>query len=529
MMDDWMSECLTEHNDCISTANGYRPTRLLKLGPNEIFQLVNGDECPEDIRYAALSYSWGPRPAEEQLRLLATTWDYLHQEQPVASLPTTFRDAIKVARHFGVDHLWIDRLCIFQDSAQDWERESSRMHDVYQNAHFSIAALSARDADGGLFFERDPASVVPSFVRIKTTPGGEEEAFMYRDEDGGSWKASSWRGEPLTERSWVLQERLLAPRTLYFGSKQIFWECRERKRCEVNPLRCDEEVVIGYVADSGRGSRFASTADALAPKSTRTPWKRLLDAREVRHTDDDLEQVFLDWNATVMSYAGLKLSFAKDKLVAISGIAQAMKSRLEALKPGPHRYLAGMWEESLLETLCWHAGGAAKVRPAEYRAPSWSWASLDGLIGSVGVTERGIDRAASVVRLMSAEVQGKTPNGMGEVESGEINLMGCRVIRSISDLNNGDVVILNSPIPTRGMLAVFDTQEDVAELASLIWVYIEPYLQKSWRIKGLMFAQVEPGSFRCFRRVGIAYVNFDTKDEAEALLRDSNIRTVALI
>ena len=37
---------------------------------------------------------------------------------------------------------------------------------------------------------------------------------------------------PLSGRGWVLQERLLAPRTLHFGREQLFWECCECRHLE---------------------------------------------------------------------------------------------------------------------------------------------------------------------------------------------------------------------------------------------------------------------------------------------------------
>lgn len=47
---------------------------------------------------------------------------------PVAQLPKTFRDAMQISMCLGISYLWIDSLCILQDSAADWLRESALMH-----------------------------------------------------------------------------------------------------------------------------------------------------------------------------------------------------------------------------------------------------------------------------------------------------------------------------------------------------------------------------------------------------------------
>jgi hypothetical protein len=38
---------------------------------------------------------------------------------PFDSMPLTFKDAIQITRELGIDHLWIDSLCIPQDSPED--------------------------------------------------------------------------------------------------------------------------------------------------------------------------------------------------------------------------------------------------------------------------------------------------------------------------------------------------------------------------------------------------------------------------
>lgn len=381
-METWMSTCLDSHFQCnlpkISTS--YRPTRLLKLDNPHTFHLVLGTECPPTLRYVALSYCWGQRPVESLLRLLQSTVEDLSQEQPVENFPMTFRDAINVAQHFGVNYIWIDRLCIFQDSPKDWKREASTMQDVYRNALFSISALGAKDDQDGCFFERDPAKVAPTIVRFKMTEDGEKKAFRLGSEKGGSWRLF-FENEPLVQRSWVVQERLLAPRTLHFGSKQVFWECREASYCEMHPhgvynFKHDDD-------DEGGGTQEAD-------RNPKHPflWKQLLDAPNRMRASDPYERLFADWNMLIDYYVSRELTVPSDKLVALSGLANNMKAELQQLRPGPHRYVAGLWEETLMETLMWNVVSPAR-RALQYRAPSWSWACLDGHLNLNGCRRRG--------------------------------------------------------------------------------------------------------------------------------------------
>ncbi|KAL9614737.1 MAG: hypothetical protein Q9167_000806 [Letrouitia subvulpina] len=68
-----------------------------------------------------------------------------------------------------------------------------------------------------------------------------------------------------------------------------------------------------------------------------------------------------------------KLSYAKDKLIAVHGIA----TRMNTNKQG--RYIAGLWEEILPELLLWRVSEPA-TRPDVHQAPSWSWAAVNGTV-----------------------------------------------------------------------------------------------------------------------------------------------------
>lgn len=65
------------------------------------------------------------------------------QKVPHSKMPQSFRDAVTATQAFGIRYLWIDALCIIQDSAKDWEKESSQMGDIYRGSTLTMAAIGA--------------------------------------------------------------------------------------------------------------------------------------------------------------------------------------------------------------------------------------------------------------------------------------------------------------------------------------------------------------------------------------------------
>jgi hypothetical protein len=64
-------------------------------------------------------------------------------------LPQTIQDAIEVTRGMRMKYLWVDALCIVQDSEEDKVRNLSVMHLTYQNSLLTIVAARASSAEHG--------------------------------------------------------------------------------------------------------------------------------------------------------------------------------------------------------------------------------------------------------------------------------------------------------------------------------------------------------------------------------------------
>lgn len=67
----------------------------------------------------------------------------------VTSLPQAIQDAITVTHKLDVSFLWIDALCIIQDSKLDMTQELCKMDSIYENA---LVTLVDADQDSSAGF-----------------------------------------------------------------------------------------------------------------------------------------------------------------------------------------------------------------------------------------------------------------------------------------------------------------------------------------------------------------------------------------
>jgi hypothetical protein len=141
-------------------------------------------------------------------------------------MPKTFQDAVLFVRQHGVRYLWIDSLCIIQDSPEDWAFESARMGDVYKHAICNIAATAAADGSVGCFFERNAILAQPLRVRIESFKGLYSPTNLYDIVPQDFW-SHEVADAPLNQRAWVLQEQFVSGRIVHCGKNQLLWECRE--------------------------------------------------------------------------------------------------------------------------------------------------------------------------------------------------------------------------------------------------------------------------------------------------------------
>lgn len=410
----WLDSCRNEHVQCAMShspgagnGGGFQPTRLIDVRDPMRPRLVTtaNFESGEIQPYATLSYVWGPG---QSYVLLSDSVAEMHEQLDLSRLPKTIADAIEVARHLGLDYIWIDALCIIQDSPDDKARELPLMADIYRNGAVSVVAAVAASASEGFLREPESAKflVQPFDIDLGVADGAPSSlTFGYRD----PYKASA---DPISSRAWTLQERVLAPRLLIFSRTGVMWMCREHF---ANPSAAPDagppyQTSLGFAAGAG--------ADG-------------------KPVDDDMMRE--SWMAIRADYTEMDLTYCSDKLPAISALAAEVARRTG------WTYVAGLWLENLFSELHWRCMKAErpslslddgdsslqlkppKVREAGYLAPSWSWASI-GLGMIVDSEGERLDREAFHFRIVRCEVDhagfqyGPVTGGFLEVEGRLVEL-----------------------------------------------------------------------------------------------------------
>ncbi|KAF2186748.1 hypothetical protein K469DRAFT_687100 [Zopfia rhizophila CBS 207.26] len=283
-------------------------------------------------------------------------------------------------------YLWIDSLCIVQDDEADWREEAAKMSSYYSQAYITLAATMSNNADGGLF--QWPKDIVLN--------------------DGSqTWCVRAMRHlqrattstAPLFQRGWIFQERLLSPRVLHFATYELCFECNAQNTCE-----CKQDM-----PDQGWQIK-----------------QEYLNGPSWKNTDPTVADI---WHRMVEAYCKLSLTKPADKLPALSGLADQMRSRRGS------NYFAGLWDDTLLDDILWSVSTlddkrAPKLVP--WRAPSWSWASVADSI-RYGLYPR-LDEVYCTV--MDVHCSWIGPSTTGELRTGHIILHGPTFQGAVRDGRN---------------------------------------------------------------------------------------------
>lgn len=322
-MRHWISDCKDTHGRCAAyndTASS--PTRVLDVScfhhSNDIV-LKELDENVLHISYAALSHCWGD-PSHPPITTTTTNLAVRKTRIAFDDLTKSFQDAVTITRKLEIPYLWIDSLCIIQDSKSDWEKEASKMATVYVGAVVTLSALGSPDSNGG-FYLRPPKEKTDFVYRHDITLGSQRYRVFVCEPD------SPHISGPLMERAWTYQERELSPRILHFGRHNLIWECKQLTATTSLPwLRYK-----AYDSDLAPALIYDSHEESLGK------WRYSYEQRK-------------HWFLTVTEYSRRSLTHAKDKLIALSGLAHnvhdAEKGGGYRFLPGEERgrYLAGLWE-----------------------------------------------------------------------------------------------------------------------------------------------------------------------------------------
>ncbi|KAF7899353.1 uncharacterized protein EAF01_008566 [Botrytis porri] len=298
-------------------------------------------------KYLALTHCWGremPEAATTKIRTLERRLLSI----PFKRLPRTFRDAITITRRLGLQYLWIDSLCIVQNSLQDWQQESAKMGKIYSHAYCTIAAAAAANCDGGLFALHSELPLLPQFPN---QPG-----ILFKTPYPG-WD-NLYNKSTLVQRSWTLQERELSPRILHFTKHTLLFECREARISDHNHGLNNNQWAL-----KSSLSRYVlnSSVRCLDKIHEGSP-----------HHDMVTEKYHELWRKMVQDYNNRKLTHRSDKFPALSGLALEFAYLLH------DEYVAGLWKKDVIRGLCWKwLSNRARQQSTHNYGPSWSWAKMN--------------------------------------------------------------------------------------------------------------------------------------------------------
>ena len=423
---EWFDKCKQDH--FCDTIYGARNTSWY---PKRLVHICDSDRPPRliipedsddmDGGYATLSHCWGENP--DFLTLNSENIDDFTNEIPLLELAASFQDAILTCRRLGICYLWIDCLCILQDgegSHADWLSHAHVMDQVYLNCELNIAINPSKNPHEGAFRSRNTDFLQDCYVWTKSFTQPPNEYPPILDEHSSSpaveHSPSShtekfnlcavfsqadftyyMRRLPLSTRAWVLQEKLLSPRTLHFREDRISWECQK-----------------------------AVSLTEFMPDSIANSERRGFDC--LYQSDYNILGGPREYDRYVTEYSDRDLSHPReDKLVAFSAIARRC-----ALGFGDDdKYCAGLFRSTMPSSLLWHSfpHPAPKPRPSDYRAPSWSWASLDQPIRFHPL----FGRITEMAEMVNVTIQLADPSDpFGQIESASLTITGplisCRTL-----------------------------------------------------------------------------------------------------
>lgn len=349
------------------------PTRVLDVGSSlGSTKLVQTRAHKLREPYLALSYCWGQgtlHATNLNDSNVSSFLEFIDEK----SLTMAHRECITIARQLGIRYVWIDALCIIQGNLDDWDYESNRMAQTYGNAMLTVIAGRAADSRTGFVVNHLKQKAPPCAVSLAKDMGDIFFCLPRATTEG-----------PTSTRAWCFQEKMLSRRTLLYAAEQVYFSCQEKERWENDTSR---------LADSS-----------------------LVQIRSFPKPPEDIDKAELDqlraqmlsiWYKKILpSYTIRQLTQQADVFAAISSIAQLAQNSIRS------RYLAGLWEADIACGLLWGTAysqeeppshpaskykrptGPKPKRPTDkdgnpvIRAPSWSWASINGQVDMRTINER---------------------------------------------------------------------------------------------------------------------------------------------
>jgi serine/threonine protein kinase len=497
----WLRTCQTYHKECSVPAMDFFPSRILDVGDEGDTIRLQSSLQLFDSQYVALSHCWGSTTT-----VLKTTSDNLkdrHLGIENSSLPDKFQNAVRLTRALGVKYLWIDSLCIIQDSIEDWTEVSSQLHKLYSNSLLTISILDEDHRGPELTQDADTAGLTAWQPPNQcSTCKCKHRAFAHLlDDTPGTMILDS----KLSKRAWTFQERLLAPRVLHFSSTRLAWECGSVTSIHDITATLRSSMGIGRIV---RLSEI-SVHEKICFRGAKSP-----------STAKYLEL----WPDIVREYSKRQLTYSSDKLYALAGLATTVNNVVGS------QYLAGLWNNDLKRNLLWFRDFSTppSTRP-RYIAPSWSWASIDSQVMWPKSIMELVDDYTSEISSCSTTLT-STISPFGGVVDGYLKIRGpvCKAAVNYPYLEE----LLDGTSLRPFAFVQFDALIPAANL-SYKWNSNGSWIEKLWCLQllqgaGLVLQQRRGGFQEIFERVGVYWfdVENDTEGDVQLLWEEKTITIV---
>jgi hypothetical protein len=326
----------------------------------------------------------------------------------------------------------------------------------------------------------------------------------------------------------VLQERLLASRVLHFAKEQLFWECKKLCASETYPHGLPAVISrddLQQVLKQKRENRLAEKGPLYLLKCESLPpfnrsYEKIEGAEEIDDAEVDL------WYRIVAAYSQTSLTFAADKLPALSGVAKFFQSTPK------DTYLAGIWKSHLPNGLAWHIQSfpeTALPRPKNYRAPTWSWMSVEYPVTIAKYS------AFPILRILDAHTTLTSVDPTGPVSGGLLVVEG--VLTPVTWKRAENHMYIDGKVLSGSVILLDDVPEGIHPLEGEIDGFALPLLEYTDTVKrevnsryqrvtaraiGFLFLQPVQNCPGHFTRIGFGLAESNLEQDELMLVRDIN-------
>jgi len=358
LIKSWLDLCRYHHNEhCQDKYEGTEEfEKMLGESYFGVLDVVNMQLCvlPHLRRgnsfthepFVALSYVWGqPEAGKPQPYVTLRENILLHQNHgglqgAYPNFPKAIKEAIDLVPRLGMRFIWIDSLCIVQDSFRSWNLNARRMHMIYGFASLTICAADGEDSSTGL-----EAMYADSANQIQGNCAPGVTLMISRPPE------TAIRGSRWNQRAWTFQERLLSRRCVIFAEKRVYFQCRSASMSQ-------------DIYAHGRGT-------AWSLDSIHAPLQMLKELRV---------RAIWFYIHCVSMYTSRQLTKSRDILAAFNGVTtliqQVMRAPFVFGLPSSHFDLALLWQPK------------GKIKPRvvkdegdkafEVDFPTWAWCGWIG-------------------------------------------------------------------------------------------------------------------------------------------------------